>query len=159
MWKFLASLNSTFRNHIEAVISMNIYLKLVPCDNEHIKLFLDFTAICGRELHVQMYFKIIVLCIHYNFNEYAQTFINELKNKCIIPFKHFELMLQLIKLESSIYYNISSKSRVNSVFLRVSFHGNTFNNCYRNRTFIYRRDYDPDASNIFKKKSKISLLM
>ncbi|OHS97422.1 hypothetical protein TRFO_09404 [Tritrichomonas foetus] len=154
MWKLLVSLNLTCRNHIEAVISMNNYLKLVPCDNEHIKPFLDFTAICGRELHVQMYFKMIELCIHSNFDEYAIPFIDELKNKCIIPFKHVELMPQLTKLESSIYYNISSKSRVNSVFFRVTFLGNQFNNYYRNRTFIYRRDYDPDASNIFKKEIK-----
>jgi len=143
MLKLLVKVHSSLHNDLEHAFALMEILPLVECSNKKLqKLYLvpGFEkSKTGRELHTDVLFKIIELCISAGYDEYAFPYVDQIYETCVKPFQYIEIIPRIDDLQSKLYHRIATADRNFSSYFKCTFIGQ-FDRFFKGRSFVYRRD-------------------
>ena len=142
----LADYHTKCQNYVEAAEAMLRVLDFVPCDYSKRPPYFELKCETGVEVHRAVLKRCIELYAKGNYEDLGLEVVERAKAQVVYPYKFFNFMPDLLKLESSLYSRISSSERTFSKYYFVGFYGTGFDNYYRNRSFIYRKTYNPNES-------------
>jgi hypothetical protein len=140
--KALINLHVELQNDGEAACVLHDCMQLFPCDDTPFREQLQETkARYCRELHWQLGFQVVDLLIAGGFEEHAKPILNEIDQRCVIPYRNIELRPRIAGYHATICKNISRVDRKFPKFFQVSFHGEQISSqlpISAGKAFIYR---------------------
>lgn len=142
----LVDFHSKCQNYVEAASAMLRVLDFIPCDYSKRPAYFEVKCETGIDLHKALLKRCIDMYAKGNYDELGLEVIERAKANVVYPYKFYNFMPELLNMEAKLYARIATTERTFSNYYFVGFYGNGFDYYYRNRCFIYRKQFNPNES-------------